>query len=110
MKSAVLSCRSGSIDEAAAFFKSEYAVRSSTIRTLPVTQPKARHALPHPAPGSALMLIHPMAAQLDYQISRMRKPVVAIVDGICFGGGAGLAMNSSVRVVTERAARPPPER
>lgn len=36
----------------------------------------------------------------------MRKPVIALVDGICFGGGAGLAMNSSVRVVTERAVRP----
>jgi len=46
---------------------------------------------------------------LDVRIKRFPKPVVALVDGIVMGGGVGLAMHGSHRVVGERAVFAMPE-
>ena len=42
-------------------------------------------------------------------ISRLTKPYLALVDGICMGGGMGLAIHGSHRIVTERAVMAMPE-
>lgn len=47
--------------------------------------------------------------KLDYLISRLAKPHVAIVDGICFGGGVGVSVHGTFRVATERTVFAMPE-
>jgi enoyl-CoA hydratase len=42
-------------------------------------------------------------------VAEYPKPYVALVDGYCMGGGLGLAMHGSVRVVTENALLAMPE-
>lgn len=46
---------------------------------------------------------------LDLRIARFPKPVVALMDGIVFGGGVGLASHASHRVATERLLWAMPE-
>jgi len=46
---------------------------------------------------------------LNHLIHRYRKPVVALMDGICMGGGMGLAQGATVRVVTEHSKLAMPE-
>ena len=41
---------------------------------------------------------------LIYQLSILKKPVVALLDGITMGGGAGLSMHGTFRVATEKYA------
>ena len=41
---------------------------------------------------------------LDYQLSVLSKPTVALLDGIVMGGGAGVSINGVFRVATERCA------
>jgi len=47
--------------------------------------------------------------QLDFELHRYHKPVVALMDGIVMGGGMGLAQAARLRIVTERARVAMPE-
>ncbi|MDI6027662.1 3-hydroxyisobutyryl-CoA hydrolase [Corticibacterium sp. UT-5YL-CI-8] len=47
--------------------------------------------------------------RLNVQISRYRKPYVALVDGIVMGGGVGVSFHGSHRVMTENAQFAMPE-
>jgi enoyl-CoA hydratase len=46
---------------------------------------------------------------LNAQIGRFSKPYVALMDGIVMGGGVGVAVHGSVRVVTDTAKMAMPE-
>ena len=46
---------------------------------------------------------------LNQMIAEYPKPFIALVDGICFGGGIGLAVHGSHRVATEAAVFAMPE-
>lgn len=47
--------------------------------------------------------------RLNAMIARYPKDYIAIIDGICFGGGVGLASHGSLCVVTERSQVSMPE-
>ncbi|KAL2230610.1 UNVERIFIED_CONTAM: putative 3-hydroxyisobutyryl-CoA hydrolase 3, partial [Sesamum indicum] len=46
---------------------------------------------------------------LDYLIATYKKPLVIVMNGAVMGGGAGLSMNASFRVVTENTVFAMPE-
>lgn len=46
---------------------------------------------------------------LNLAIARFPKPYVALIDGVCMGGGMGLSIHGSARVVTEAAMLAMPE-
>lgn len=46
---------------------------------------------------------------VDYLVGTYKKSHVALIDGIVMGGGAGLSINGSFRVVTEKAVFAMPE-
>ncbi|KAA1469386.1 ClpP/crotonase [Dentipellis sp. KUC8613] len=46
---------------------------------------------------------------VDYTLACLRKPYVAVMDGLTFGGGAGLAAPALFRVATEKTAFSMPE-
>lgn len=47
--------------------------------------------------------------QLDFELHRYPKPMVALMDGIVMGGGMGLAQAAPLRIVTERSRVAMPE-
>ncbi len=47
--------------------------------------------------------------ELVYNLATYPKPVISLVNGLCFGGGMGLSMHNQYRVVTENAVLGMPE-
>lgn len=47
--------------------------------------------------------------QLNYMISQYPKSYIALIDGICMGGGMGISVHGSHRIVTENAVVAMPE-
>ncbi|KAI3496193.1 hypothetical protein L1887_38547 [Cichorium endivia] len=46
---------------------------------------------------------------LDYLLGTYKKPLIPLLDGIVMGGGAGLSMNATFRIVTENTMFAMPE-
>lgn len=59
--------------------------------------------------GSALALAEPSLPQLIDLIERLRKPVVAAINGVCLGGGLELALACHYRIATAGASLALPE-
>lgn len=47
--------------------------------------------------------------RLDYELSRLQTPIIAILDGVVMGGGVGLAIHGPFRIATEDALFAMPE-
>lgn len=47
--------------------------------------------------------------ELDQVIAEYPKPYVALIDGVCMGGGIGVSVHGTIRVATEQAAVAMPE-
>ncbi len=47
--------------------------------------------------------------KLVYELATYTKPVISLVNGLCFGGGMGLSMHNKLRIITEKAVLGMPE-
>ena len=65
----------------------------------------------HRAGGANAQLVQFFADEyrLNAQIERYKKPYIALIDGICMGGGMGISIHGSHRVMTENAVFAMPE-
>ncbi len=70
-----------------------------------------RAAWEHARPGRYDAIRDYFAAEyaVDLELATYPKPVLAVVDGICFGAGMGLAVHSGHCIVTEKASLSMPE-
>jgi enoyl-CoA hydratase len=59
--------------------------------------------------GEALTAFLDEEYTLNGEIGALQKPWVSLIDGICMGGGIGLSVHGSHRVVTEQAVLAMPE-
>lgn len=57
---------------------------------------------PHPTPHTTPRRFFHSEYRLNYLISRLRTPHVALIDGITMGGGVGVSVHGTFRVATER--------
>ena len=47
--------------------------------------------------------------KLIYDLATCQKPIISLVNGLCFGGGMGLSMHNQYRIITENAVLGMPE-
>lgn len=47
--------------------------------------------------------------RLIYILATYSKPIISLVNGLCFGGGMGLSMHNQIRIITENAVLGMPE-
>ncbi len=47
--------------------------------------------------------------KLIYSLATYPKPIISLVNGLCFGGGMGLSMHNAIRVLTQNAMLGMPE-
>ena len=47
--------------------------------------------------------------KLVHNLATYPKPVISLVNGLCFGGGMGLSMHNQIRIITENATLGMPE-
>ena len=47
--------------------------------------------------------------KLVHDLATYPKPVISLVNGLCFGGGMGLSMHNQIRIITENATLGMPE-
>ncbi|HET6619341.1 MAG TPA: enoyl-CoA hydratase/isomerase family protein [Dongiaceae bacterium] len=47
--------------------------------------------------------------RLDYRVATYPKPLIAVMDGLTMGGGAGIGLNAPIRVASERVVFSLPE-
>jgi enoyl-CoA hydratase/carnithine racemase len=64
-------------------------------RTLAAAQPRARAGR-----------FFRQEYELNHCLGQLKKPHIALLDGICMGGGAGVSVHGRFRVATERRAGP----
>lgn len=62
-----------------------------------------------PTPGSTADMFFRKEYFMNHLIHTYPKPYVALIDGICMGGGLGISVHGSHRVVTENALMAMPE-
>lgn len=61
------------------------------------------------AAGAHIAAFFTTEYRLNYTLAQYPKPIVSLIDGICMGGGLGLSVHGSHRIVTEHGSMAMPE-